>query len=186
MRYDAGRFAVGASPRMLALFSRFLDLTLMRLPPQTFPASRFLLGLVAGVFALVAFASNLVLSGDALYSLGRTVLSVVTLTGAAALILAASGRVARWQQTATSLLGGETVIGAFLLPVLLVRAGGIDNVFIVISLLLFIVWELIFLAHVYRNALDTGMIGGVLVAIAYVIASTLFEQAILPFPEPPA
>lgn len=181
MRYDAGH-THSRQVRMIALFVRYLDLVLMRLPPQAFPASRFLFGVTLLAFMLMMIASNYILSGEAAYSLFRAVLSVVNLCAGAALVLAFARRSARWQQTATALLGGETVIGLIVLPVLLARSMGMDNVFILTSLFMFMIWELVFLAHVYRNALETGMGAGMLVAVIYVIASSVIKQQLLPFP----
>ncbi len=167
---------------MFALFSRFLDLALMRLPPQAFPASRFLLGLVLLAYLLTSLAGNHVLSGDMRYSIARALLSAFNLAAAAAFVLALARRRERWLQAATALFGGETVIGLALLPVLLVNAAGIQNLFILLSMLAFLAWELVFLAHVYRNALDARMGAGMLIAVLYVIATSLIKQQLVPFP----
>lgn len=171
--------------RMFALFARYLDLVLMRLPPQAFPASRFLAGITLTAFAVTIFASNLVVAHDPGYAALRTLISVFNLCAGAALILSLARRSERWQQTVTALLGGETVIGLIVLPVLLAQSAGMSNVFLMMSLLLFLVWELVFIAHVYRNALETGMGTALLVAVIYVIASSVIKQQVLPFPATP-
>lgn len=168
---------------MRALFNSYLDLVLMRLAPQAFPASWFLFGLVLVAFLAMMLASNYLLSGELAFAAVRTALSGFNLCVGTALILTLAGRWPRWRQTATALLGGETVIGLVLLPVLMVRAAGIENIFIALSLLAFFVWELMFFGHVYRNALDTGMGAGIAVGLIYVIASALAEQALVPFPQ---
>jgi hypothetical protein len=167
---------------MFALFNRFLDLVLMRLPPQAFPASRFLFGVTFVAYLLVSLGGNYVLSADAGYSMARAALSVFNLCAGAALILAIARRKARWQQTVIALFGGESVIGLILLPVLLTSAAGIENIFMLLSMLLFLAWELVFIAHVYRNALETGMGAGVLTAVLYVVASSVIKQQLAPFP----
>lgn len=168
---------------MLALFNRYLDLVLMRIAPQDFPASNFLLVIATAAFLAIATLASFVVSDSAGYAILRAVFSVVTLAGFAALVLALANRGRRWQQTAAALFGGETVIGLIQLPVLLAWASGIDNVFIAMSLLLFLAWELVFLGHVYRNALDRGMGTGLAVAVIYILLAMLAEQAVLPFPE---
>ena len=168
---------------MLALFNRYLDLVLMRLPPQAFPASRFLFALVAVTFFVVATLASYVISDAPGYAALRALLSMATLAGFAEITLAFANRTARWQQTTTALFGGETVIGLVQLPVLLAWSSGLDNVFIAMSLLAFLAWELVFLAHIYRNALDRGMGTGIAVALVYVLLAMLIEQVVLPFPE---
>ena len=155
---------------------------MLRLPPQAFPASRFLLGLTATMFTLTLLAGNFVLVEDLSYALGRALLSVFNVGVAAALVLAMARRGHRWQQTVTALFGGETVIGLLLLPVLAVNAAGIENIFILLSVLLFLVWELVFIGFVYRNALDSGMGAGIAIAIVYVTVSSLVKQQLVPFP----
>ena len=167
---------------MFALFNRFFDLTLMRLPPQEFPASRFLLMLVLTLFALLTFMSNFVLTENLAYSLARSGMSIGTVGAAAALLLFATRRAARWQQTVTALYGGEVVLMVFMLPVLVAYVLNIENLFIMISQWLLIIWEIAFIAHVYRNALDSSMATGVIVAIVYIVASAVLKQELLPFP----
>jgi len=183
MRYDAVRPASPASPNMSALFKRFLDLALMRLPPQAFPASRFLFGVVLAAFMLMAMLSNFLVTQDAGYSIARGILSALLLGAGAAVILLVTQRPARWLQTATALYGGEVVLIVFMLPILLAYLLDISNVFIVISQWLLILWEVVFIGHVYRNSLDTGMGAGVAIAFIYVIVSAVVEQSLIPFPE---
>lgn len=170
-------------PRMLALFNRYLDLVLMRLAPQAFPASRFLLALVTIAFFFIATLASFVVSDSVPYAVLRAALSVLTLAGFAAIVLAIANRRLRINQTVAALLGGETVIGLVQLPVLLAWSSGLDNVFIAMSLLAFLAWELVFFAHVYRNALDRGMGIGLAIAVIYILLAMLVEQAVLPFPE---
>lgn len=168
---------------MFALFNRYLDLALMRLPPQAFPASRFLFGVVLVAFTLMVLLSNFMVTGILPYSVARALLSVAILAAAAAIILLLAKRRARWLQTVTALYGGEVVLVVFMLPVLVAYALEISNLFITISQWLLIVWEIAFIGHVYRNSLDTGMGAGVAIAFIYVIVSAVIKQALVPFPE---
>lgn len=168
---------------MFALFNRFFDLALMRLPPQAFPASRFLFGVVLVAFTLMVLLSNFMVTGILPYSVARALLSVAILAAAAAIILLLAKRRARWLQTVTALYGGEVVLVVFMLPVLVAYALDISNLFTTISQWLLIVWEIAFIGHVYRNSLDTGMGAGVAIAFIYVIVSAVIKQALVPFPE---
>lgn len=155
----------------------------MRLPPQAFPASRFLFGLVLAAFAAMAVMSNFLASGELAYAFLRALLSVFNLAVAAAIILFIARRPARWLQTTTALYGGEVVLFVFMLPLLVAYAFDISNIFIEISQWLLIVWELIFIGHVYRNSLDTGMGAGIAIALIYVIVSAIVKQSLIPYPE---
>jgi hypothetical protein len=167
---------------MLTLVRSYYELLLMRLPPQAFPASSGLFGIVLAAFAVVALTNNFLMSGEAGYALAHAGISIVNICAGTAIILFIARRLPRWQQTATALLGGTALLGAMLLPVLIVYVAGIQNIFIYLSMLAFNVWNLIFFAHVYRNALDTGMGAGIAVALIYLIASLFIKATLAPFP----
>lgn len=167
---------------MVTLIRTFYELLLMRLPPQVFPASRWLFGLTAFAFALIVAVNNMVIAGDAAYALARSGITIVNVCAGAAIILFIARRPERWQQTVTALFGGAALLGAMLLPVLIVYVSGIENVFIHLSVLAFNLWELVFFAHVYRNALEVGMGAGVAVALIYLISSLFIKATLVPFP----
>lgn len=181
MRYDAGPDRIPAS-LMLALFNRFLDLALMRCPPQDFPPSRFLLGLVVVAYAVLAFGTSLLVSENAGYSALGTLLAVADIGVGLALVLRVARRPERWLQTSIAIYGGKVVLIVFTLPVMLAFALGISNFFVGVSQLLLVIWQVVFIGFVMRNALDTGMGAGVAVALIFVIGTEVFEQWLLPFP----
>lgn len=168
---------------MVSLIKSYYELLMMRLPPQAFPLSRTLLVIALTAFAIVSVLNHFLLTGELGYSMARAGLSVLNLSVGAGLILLVARRMVRWPQTLTALLGGSALLGAMLLPVVMVYVLGIQNVFISLSILAFNIWELVFFGHVYRNALDTGMGTGIAVALIYLIASLYIKGALLPFPE---
>lgn len=167
---------------MLLLVRYFLDLVLLKLPPQAFPASRLLFAITLTGFAGTRFLDWYLATQDLLFSLLRTGLSLINLSAGTAVILLLWQRLPRWQQTMTAFMGGEAVLTLIVLPLMMVYAMGISNIFITLSFLSFMLWELIFFAHVWRHALDRGMGAGMLVALAYTLASSYIKQLLLPVP----
>lgn len=167
---------------MLALVRSFHDLLLMRLPPQAFPASSALFLLTLAAFFVVAFLHHLVVGAGLPQALLRAIISVANVCAGSAVILYIAGRPARWLQTVTALFGGTALLGVMLLPVVGAWMMGMQNILIMISLLLFSVWELVFFAHVYRNALDVGMGAGLAVALIYLLSSMFLKEILVPLP----
>lgn len=182
LRYDAGQPRCSASPYMVPLIKSYYELLMMRLPPQALPASRLLLVIAVIAFGLVSMVNHYLLAGELHYAVGRGALSILNLSVGAGLILLITRRIARWPQTLTALLGGSALLGAMLLPVVMVYVLGIQNIFISLSILAFNVWELVFFGHVYRNALDTEMGVGIAVSLIYLITSFYIKGALLPLP----
>lgn len=166
---------------MLALVRSYYELLLMRLPPQAFPASAALFLIALAAFFVVAFLHHWIFAATHL-ALARAALSVANICAGSAIILFMARRSPRWLQTATALLGGAALLGLMLLPVTAVWMIGMRNIFVSLSLLAFGIWELVFFAHVYRNALDTGMGAGLAVALIYLLCSMYIKQVFVPLP----
>lgn len=166
---------------MLQLLRYFIDLIRLRLPPQAFPASNFLFLLTAAAFLLVTLAYLALAGFEPGFVIGRTVLGFVNQLAGAWLILALFNKSARWLQTTIALLGGDTLFALFALP-LIASGAPADNGLLVALLLGLMIWQIVFFAHVYRHALDTGMGAGILVGMIYVLVSSTIKQAILPAP----
>lgn len=97
-------------------------------------------------------------------------------------MLAIFGKRTRWLQTSIALVGGEALIGAMSLPFLFVVTQGISNIFLELSLLLFLVWNIAFIGHVWRHALETSMFIGIVLALGLIVWYAWIEIQLLPFP----
>ena len=170
------------NPAMLALVSHFYQLVIMQRAPQDFPASGFLLLLVAAVHLVTGFFGHLAASGEWLYALLRSLLGLALVLAGSALLLALFGRTRRWLQTAIALVGGEALIGIASLPFVVVVTQGISNIFLELSLLMFLVWQIAFVGHVWRHALQTHMLVAVLLAVGLIVGYAWIEIQLLPFP----
>ncbi|MDX1442481.1 MAG: hypothetical protein R3270_01755 [Gammaproteobacteria bacterium] len=167
---------------MFALVQHFYQLLVMQRQPQDFPASGFLLVLVAAMHVGLGFLGHLAASGLPLYSLGRSSLGLVLVLAGSWLMLAIFGKRTRWLQTSIALVGGEALIGAMSLPFLFVVTQGISNIFLELSLLLFLVWNIAFIGHVWRHALETSMFIGIVLALGLIVWYAWIEIQLLPFP----
>jgi hypothetical protein len=167
---------------MFALVRHFYQLLLLQRAPQDFPASAFLLVLVLLLDLLAGFMINWAASGELLYALLRTMLACGLILGGSFILLSLFGHKVRWLQTSIALLGGDALLMLMAAPFFLVVTFGISNVFLEMSLLLFLVWQVAFVGHVWRHALDTNMLLGIVIALGLIVWYAYIEIQLLPFP----
>jgi len=171
---------------MYAVVEPFLEVCLLRRGPQDLPPSGLLLGL-----ALVAYYLVSALTAMAVYGPGVGLLQagveVITLAGYTYAGLQVAGRLARFWQTLIALAGTGTVIGLVMVPLVYVlypeASGNLAAVASMVYLLL-VGWLLAVFGHIFRHALSFGHLGwGVLVALGYLVVSSVVLQGLFPMPQ---
>ncbi len=169
---------------MLRLAKAFLSIALWRQTPAHLPASLFLLALTACAAGLMELLDVLLSPGPQDRIMTRVALEVGLPLAFTWAVLALSRRRARFLQTATALLGIGVLAEIVLYPLAALRnALGDDRIAsIPVGLLLFVgfIWYLLACAHVWRAALDSGLIVGGVISVGYLILSIALEQQLLP------
>jgi hypothetical protein len=175
MKYDS----IG----MLRLVKAFFDIAVRRQTPAHLPTSLFLLLLVAGVAALSEVLGALLPPppNDAIAT--RIALGVGLPLAFTWVLLALTGRRARFLQTATALLGVGALAGFILYPLdSLARVIGVDKP---AALPIAVLWTAIFIAyllacaHIWRATLDSGLLLGGSISIGYFVLSFAIGQQVL-------
>ncbi len=99
-------------------------------------------------------------------------------------LLALTRRRARFLQTATALLGVGALAELILYPLdSLIRVMGVDKI---ATLPMGVLWTAVFIgyllacAHIWRSALDSGLLMGGLIAIGYLALAMTLEHQLLP------
>jgi hypothetical protein len=169
---------------MLRLAKAFLSIALWRQTPAHLPASLFLLALTACAAGLMEVLDVLLSPGPQDRIMTRVALEVGLPLAFTWAVLALSRRRARFLQTATALLGIGVLAEIVLYPLAALRSAmGDDRIAsIPVGLLLFVgfIWYLLACAHVWREALDSGLIVGGVISVGYLILSIALEQQLLP------
>lgn len=151
-------------PSALATLTRaFWGICSFRLAPQDIPRTPALLGLTTISNLVVSTAINqlkLPLGSSILVAL----LEVFVLTALTAALLFSFARVARTVQILTALMGAGTLIGSFVLVLLLLFPALPQPARVVIFL-----WNLFVMAHILRHALDTRFIIGFFISFGYAV-----------------
>ncbi len=160
---------------MLVIINFFIELALLRRTPQDLPPSQALLllvlmvGLGAGV--LLAMTAGVGVGSGLLQSL----LDFALMLGALALALRLLERPERFLQTATALVGVDTLITFMaLLPVGMARPVERDSGLLALAGLLFLLlvaWSVLAIGHILRHAFGLSLLQGAAIAIGFDLLS---------------
>jgi hypothetical protein len=160
---------------LLAIVYFFIELCLLRRKPQDLPASAALLAvvLVAGLLGGVLLSVS---AGAALLAgVGQTLLDFLLMLGVLHLALKFTDKLPRFLQTATALVGADTLVGIVaLVPVGLAGPGLDDSPRLLLAGLLFmalVAWSVVITAHILRHAFDIKLMQGAIAAVAFDIFS---------------
>lgn len=175
----------------------FAEMALHRRGPDELPASRFLFGLILAGYLTVGFVSllvrapaerllelNILGSTVQLGFFGLVILDTLVYLLFFWLVLKAFDRSQRFLQTATALLGTETLLSIVGIPVLAwidaVRSSdGEPTVGTFIYLLLFL-WSIDIAGFILSKALQNAYFVGVLIVIGYVMISFTLGEYFFP------
>lgn len=156
---------------MNQLFHLFFDICLLRKGPQDVPANSFLLSMVTVVNFMIAMLASALVSGF-LVGLEETLLGLALTVITLAIVLQLSGRMARFQQTFTAIMGCETLFHFIMVPIsmLLITSKETDAIaqFTAVLWLFLVLWYLVVIAHILRHAIATNF------ALALIISLGIF------------
>lgn len=168
---------------MLVIINFFIELALLRRAPQDLPPSPalFLLVLLVGLGAglLLAITAGVGLGSGLLQSL----LDLALILGALSLALRLLGRPQRFLQTATALVGVDSLITLMaLLPVGLARPAEADSSLLALAGLLFLLlvaWSVLATGHILRHAFGLTLLQGAAIAIGFDLLSFMIIGGIV-------
>lgn len=162
---------------MLAIVHYFVELCLLRRNPQDLPASNGLAALVIGVGLLGGLLLSITAGGSLFSGLVQTALDFGLMLGVLYLAMRALDKTPRFLQTATALVGADTLIGLLaLVPVGLLGPELEESPMLMLAGLMFlalVVWSVIIAGHILRHAFEIRLGQGVAIAITFDLLSFL-------------
>jgi hypothetical protein len=171
---------------MQRLAKAFLKIALWRSTPADLPASLFLLALSACAAGLMEVLGALLTPGSLQELLVHIALEIVLPLAFVWVVLAAARRRARFVQTATALFGVDVLAALILYPLgavyHAVSEDRLASLPVGFLLCVAFVWYLLAGAHIWRSALDTGLLLGGIISVGFFILSLAIEQQLLPHP----
>lgn len=164
---------------MYLLLKLFFDICLLQKGPEDIPVSTGLLFLLIPVYAVISFLI-LILSIDSSSAILQVGVEIALLLLSCKVILVVANKPERYQQTASALIGTDTLISFFALPAMasLIGQGTALPFFSVVALML---WHWLISGHIFSHALAKPLTFGLGVAFLYILLS--YQVMALLFPE---
>jgi hypothetical protein len=155
------------------LLSSLAQIALLRRDPGILPSSFLFVALMALAYAGASALHVVANGGDRL--LARVALDVGLTLAFFWLLLVLMRRGHRYPQTISAVLGTYVLLAPLVGLLLLLRDPIRTNhaVWLVttVGTILVVVWYLLIVAHILRSALDTGIVTGYAIAVAWVLGS---------------
>jgi hypothetical protein len=166
------------NPFVQALIKFFVELCLLRRPPQDLPASEMLLGLVLVADLVVGVLVGITAGLSWLTSLLQGVAELLLLMVALYAALTQLKLRARFLQAATALLGSGAVLGLVAIPPLSLNPTGSQEndlaalgAFLLLGL---VIWGILVTGHILRHTFSITLGQGSAIAVAFqIVAVTL-------------
>jgi hypothetical protein len=168
---------------MTRLVKAFFDIALWRKTPAALPASSFLLALTALAAALVEGLGDSLPPGPRNAILLRVVLAVIVPLCFSWTVLALTKRRQRFLQTGSAMLGVGVMARMVLYPLdAAIRMVGVDRPWappLFVVLFAGYIGYLLAGVNIWRAALDSGVVLGGVVSVAYFLLQLFLEQQLL-------
>lgn len=164
----------------MSVTQKIIIMLLLKTAPQDLPYSIGLMGRVIFLYVV----SGIVVAGqnDPSLAFGQTLLNVFIILLFSYVILSALNLKMRFVQTITALIGTGIVFNLLFWPILsfddIEQASAFSVQMLSLAILMLISWEILVIAHIFRNALNTKMTQAVILSMALFFVSLTLSQLI--------
>jgi hypothetical protein len=163
---------------MTGLLRSLADIALLRRDPSGLPSS----WPSVAAFVIAYAAVDLVIArvGRIEAAVGRTALDLGITLPFFWVLLALTRRTHRFPQTVNAALGVYVLLSPVILMLLLLRSPGEAGdglaLLVTASYTAFMIWYLLIVGHILRSALDTGLVTGFAIAVAWLVAGIAISR----------
>ena len=165
---------------MFDIIKLLFDICLFKKGPQDLPYSLWLLRLLLVVYIGIRILM-LSIHFDWLNVLLQVIVDVILVSGFFWIILYLAGKLGRFYQALSAVLGTDAMISFFALPGMATMETGHGGLWVVLVMLGLIGWHWAVTGHIIRNALEKSLSFSLGVAFLYLIGS--YQVMALLFPE---
>jgi len=160
------------------LIRLFFEIAILRKGPQDVPATPWLLKLIIPVYIAINFLV-LLINDTWSTAIAQIAVDFFLLACFCWPLLYVSGKPGRFPQTLCALLGTDSVISFFAIPV--IASLQIDNTGLpMFAMLLLMIWHWLVSGHIFRHALDKPLFFGLGIALLYVLISSQLMALLFP------
>ena len=165
---------------MTGLLRSLADIALLRGDPSGLPSS----WPSVAVFVLAYAVADFVIAriGGVQPVLPRTAVDLALTLPFFWLLLAVTRRTHRFPQTVNAALGTYVILAPVIVVLLLLRgparSSEVLSLLVTASFTALMIWYLLILGHILRSALDTGLVTGFAIAVAWLVASVAISRSL--------
>jgi hypothetical protein len=163
---------------MTALVRSLADIALLRGDPSTLPSSWP--SVAAFVAAYAAADAVIAAIGDIRPVLARTAVDLALTLPFFGLVLAVARRSHRFPQTVNAAFGVYVLLAPVIVVLLELRVAARSSAtlsqLVTAGFTAFMIWYLLILGHILRSALDTSLVAGFAIAVAWLVAGVTVSQ----------
>lgn len=164
---------------MFELLQLFFDICRFKKGPQDIPPEKGVLYLLIPIYAGISFLA-VFLSASAMEAIQQVFVEIVLLLSLTKIILFVAGKQSRYYQTASALVGTDTIISFCAIPVLATFLGQ-GSVNSAVALVLLMGWSWLVSGKIFSEALGLSFPLGLSVALLYILA--FYQVSWMLFPE---
>ena len=165
---------------MYYIIKLLFDICLFKKGPQDLPYSAGLLTILLVIYAVIR-ALILGISFGALNVLLQVMVEILLVAGFAWLMLSWVGKLGRFHQVLSAVLGTDALISFFALPPMATMVLGQGGLLVFLVMLVLIGWHWAITGHIIRNALEQDFSFSLGLAFLYLLGS--YQVMALLFPE---
>jgi hypothetical protein len=164
---------------MYRLIQLFFDICILRKGPQDVPAMPWMLYLILPVYIAVNLSVLLLNSYPFPALFIQVFIDFSLLAGFCWSLVFFSGKPARFLQTLTALIGTESIISCFAIPVIAIMIFFPNTIsgFVMLGLM---VWNWLVIGHICRHALDRPLILGLGLSLLFILISSQIMALVFP------
>ena len=163
---------------MYQLLVLFFEIAILRKGPQDVPASPWLLRLLLPAYAAIN-ALLLMLNASGFSILLQILADFGLMAGFTWPLLYFAGKLPRFPQTLSALLGVDIVISFFSLPIAISLGTQLSDVAF-LGMLVLMLWHWLVSGHIFRHALDRPLFFGLALAFLYILISSQVMAILFP------
>jgi hypothetical protein len=163
---------------MFDLIKLLFDICLLKKTPQDLPYSINLLKLLAVANLCINFLL-MNLSTDWFSAVLKAAVGVLLIGGFSWICLFVSGKLTRFYQTTSALLGADTLLDLFALPPIATMTVNPENLLAFLAMIGVIIWHWLITGHIMRNALEQSFAFSLGLAFLYLVIAFQVTALIL-------
>lgn len=156
---------------LLALSRLLFAICCLRKGPQDIPKSNILSSVVLLAYTAVAFMMLYDEGSDVSVVFLEIGFEIILVMGFMAGVLFAVGKITRYQQAMTALMGTDALISFFAIPPMFAQVSGSGAEIMILVILGLMLWHWIVCGHIIRHTIDQPLSFGLGIAFLYIYGS---------------